>query len=778
MRTILSSGFALLVFIILSGASMAQDVKNVDVNTLPKSDIQKAEKAIQEAGLSVDEAADIARQKGATEQQIDEFRSRLNESATGQQKTITDPVQEAASLMEEQKNIESSTRTAAFDARGRIFGSYLFNSKNLTFEPRLNIQTPKNYEIGIGDQLLIHIWGNSQNDYQLIVNNNGQILIPDVGPVYIAGLTFDSAEEKIKQRLTEIYSDMGGSKPGTFAQINMGQLRSIQVNLVGEVVTPGTYTLPVTATVFNGLYLSGGPDNIGSFRNIKLIRDNKIVKTIDIYNFLVEADPSENITLKEGDILFIPPVEKRVEVSGQFKREGLFEVKAGEMLNDLIRFAGGFTENAYLAKTQILRKTQQGRQILDISFNNLASTPMMNGDVVRNGQIEDIFENRVTITGSVYRPGEYELTNGLTLSQLILKADSLTPDAFKSRGLITRYNPDLSTSSIHFNVEEIVTGKTDILLQKEDVVIIKSHFELKEPEYFSVTGEVLSPGQFVWADNLTVGDAIYLAGGFTEGADSTFIEISRRLSYDEAASLSDTIGHTIIVNMSRGLQIGQNDANLKLQPYDQVSVRRAPNYHQNETAFITGEVKYAGAYAITNKNLRISDLVHMAGGITPQAYLSGANLERFSEELGTESVAIDLSSILKQPHKEADLFLSNGDRLNVPEFMQTVKITGNVQNPFSIVYEPGKNAKYYINRSGGFADRTDKKRVYVRYPNGSTAVTKGFIFKHYPEVTAGSQVVVPKKPERQPGDSGRWLAIVSALASLTVSIATVVNVTK
>ena len=778
MRTILSFGFALLVFIIFAGTSVAQDVKNVDVKTLPKSEVQKAEKAIQDAGLSVDEAANIARQRGATEQQIDDFRSRLNDSSSVQDKTISDPVQQAEDQVEEQKNMESSTRTAGFDIRGKIFGSYLFNSKNLTFEPRLNIQTPKNYEIGIGDQLLIHIWGNSQNDYQLIVNNNGQILIPDVGPVYIAGLNFDSAEEKIKQRLTEIYSDMGGSKPGTFAQINMGQLRSIQVNLVGEVTTPGTYTLPVTATVFNGLYLSGGPNNIGSFRNIKLIRDNKIVKTIDIYNFLVDADPSENITLKEGDILFIPPVEKRVELTGQFKRQGLFEVKEGEMLNDLIRFAGGFTENAYLAKTQILRKTQQGQQILDISFGNITSTALINGDLIRNGQIEDIFENRVTITGSVYRPGEYQWKEGLTLSHLIIKADSLTPDAFKSRGLITRYNPDLSTSSIHFNVEEIVTGKTDILLQKEDVVMIKSHFDLKESEYISVTGEVLRPGQFVWSDNLTVGDAIFLAGGFTEGADSTFIEISRRLSYMEAASLSDTIGHTIIINMSRGLQIGQNDANLKLQPYDQVSVRRAPNYHQNETAFITGEVKYAGAYAITNKKLRISDLVHMAGGITPQAYLSGASLERFSEELGTESVAINLSSILNQPHGESDLFLNSGDRLNVPEFMQTVKITGNVQNPFSIVYEPGKNAKYYINRSGGFADRTDKKRVYVRYPNGSTAVTKGLIFKHYPEVTAGSQVVVPKKPERQAGDSGRWLAIVSALASLTVSIATVVNVTK
>ncbi len=778
MKPIQSLTIIILLLLGLTVTIQAQDVKNVDVNALPQSDIQKAQNALQDAGMSVDDAANLARQRGATEQQINEFRQRVQQGNSGQSELITDPVQQAESQVEEQQNVESSTRRAGFDIRGRIFGSYLFNSQNLTFEPRLNIQTPKTYEIGIGDQVLIHIWGNSQNDYQLTVNNNGQILIPDVGPVYIAGLSFEAAEDKVKQRLAEIYSNMAGSRPGTFAQINMGQLRSIQVNLVGEVVTPGTYTLPVTATVFNGLYLSGGPNNIGSFRNIKLIRNNNTVKTIDIYNFLVDANPSENVTLKDGDILFIPPVEKRVEITGEFKREGLFEMKEGEMLNDLIRFAGGFTENAYLSKTQIFRKTQQGQQILDIPFNSLSTSPLVNGDIVRNTPILETFENRVTIAGAVYRPGEYEFSAGLTLSQLIKKADNLTPDAFEARGLITRYNPDLSTTSINFNVKDIVSGKSDINLQKEDVVTIKSHFELKETEFITVTGEVLRSGQFAWSDKLTLGDAIFLAGGFTEGADSTFIEISRRLSYDEVSALSDTIGHTIIANMSRGLQIGLNDAGIELQPYDQISVRRAPNYRQTETAFITGEVVYAGAFAVTDKKMRISDLVNMAGGITPQAYLAGATLERFSVELGTESVAIDLIQILRQPHSEADLFLNNGDRINIPEFMQTVKITGNVQNPFSIVYESGKTAKFYIDRAGGFADRSDRKRTFVRYPNGSTAVTKGLVIKRYPQVTAGSQVVVPQKPERPAGDTGRWIAIASALASLTVSIATVVSLTK
>lgn len=753
-----------------------QDVQSVDVKSLPQSDIQKAQKAMQDAGLSTQDAANLARQKGATEQQIQDFQNRLNSSNQGE--VIADPVQEASEKVESQKDVEKSVRQSEFSAGGRIFGSYLFSNKNLTFNPSVNIQTPKNYEIGIGDQILINIWGNSQNNYQLTVNTNGQIIIPDVGPVYIAGSTFQEAEKKIIQRLTSIYADMGGVNPQTFAQVNMGQLRSIQVNLVGEVAVPGTYTVPVTATVFNALYLSGGPNDIGSFRNIKIIRDGKIVKTIDIYKFLVQADPSDNIMLKNEDIIFVPASEKRVEVKGEFKRNGLFELKEDEKLSDLIRFAGGFTENSYLAKTQIYRKTQQGLQISDVSFAQMTTTTLENGDEIRNEKIQSTFENRVTISGAVYRPGEYEWKQGMTLRELIVKADSITPDAFRNRGIITRYKPDLTTVSISFSVSEILNRQSDIALQQEDMILIKSHFELKEQPFFTVNGEVLKPGRFNWSDNTTLGDAIFLAGGLTEGADSTFVEVARKLTYEEASSLSDTISHIIVVNLSRNLLLGENDDKFQLQPYDQISVRRAPNYRQEETVFITGEVVYAGAYALRNKRQRISDLINMAGGLTPQAFILGATLNRNSEELGTERIAIDLKTILANPGSEADLLLNNGDRINIPEFMQTVKINGSVQNPFSIVFEPGKNAKYYINKSGGFASDAHKKKTYVQYANGATAVTKSFIFRSYPDVQPGSQVIVPKKPEKPAGDSGRWLGFASVLASIAVSVATVVSLTK
>lgn len=775
MKHLLQTSLTLLFCIAITVSGWAQDVKNVNVKSLPQSDIKKAQRAIQDAGMTVDQAASMARQKGATEQQIRDFENRLNQQDTSP-KIINDAFDEAADAAQIQDE-QQSQRNSSLNTTSRVFGSYLFNSQNLTFEPSLNIQTPKNYEISIGDQILINIWGNSQNNYQLVVNVNGQIIIPDVGPIYIAGLNFNEADNKIKQRLTEIYADMGADNPGTFAQINMGQLRSIQINLVGEVTAPGTYTLPVTATVFNALYLSGGPNNIGSFRNIKIIRDNKTVNTIDVYKFLVDADPSDNILLKDNDIVFIPPAEKRVEVEGQFRRTGIFELKENEMLDKVVRFAGGFTENAYLQSMQIHRKTQQGLQLLDIALNQTTTTPLVNGDKISNTVILESFENRVTISGAVYRPGEYEWYPGMSLLDLIVKADSLSPDVYKNRGIITRFNPDLTTVTLPFDVKKVAKGESNILLQQEDIVTVKSHFQMGEQATISISGEVMTPGQLPWSENTTVSDVLFMAGGFTEAADSTFIEISRRLSYEEAAQLSDTLVHVFNIKHSRGLSL-EGDVPFSLEPYDRVSVKRAPGYRAQGSASITGEVIYAGNYALRNKNQRISDLVKLAKGITPQAFVDGATLRRMTEELGGENIAIDLRAILNNPGGEKDLLLRNGDILNIPEFMQTVKISGTVLNPYSVTFEPGHNAKYYINQSGGFADRAFKRRVYVQYANGYAAPTKSFLgIKSYPEVKPGSQVVVPEKPKKEFRDS-QWLAIVSVLSSLALTTATVISLTN
>lgn len=752
--------------------SFAQDIRSVDSKTMSESDVKKIEEAIKNAGLSPTEATKMARQRGASEQQIREMQQRLQQGIASRDTVMQS--QRTDSLQRQDADKLSERKVQLKDTL-RVFGSSLFNNENLTFEPSQNIQTPKNYEIGIGDQIIINIWGNSQNNYQLTVNNSGQILIPDVGPIFIAGMTFENAEEKIKQRLTEIYADMGSNNPQTFAQINMGQLRSIKINIVGEITAPGTYTLPVTATAFNALYLSGGPNEIGSFRKITIIRDEKIFKTIDIYKFLIDADVTENVRLKDEDIILIPPAEKQVAVSGEFKRKGLFEIKEGEKLNDIIRYAGGFTSNAYWTNLKIYRKNVDGKRIIDVPFQEIESSLLLNGDSIFSGQAVNIFKNRVTISGAVFRPGEYEWKENMTLKDLIYKADSLKGNAFMNRAIITRLDNDSTRRTLSFELNPVLSGETIILLNPEDSVQIKSHLDLKQTPYISVTGEVLEPGDFHFAENTTLADAIFIAGGFTEAADSSFIEVSRRLSYEEAAELSDEMVHIFTFDLPRDLKLNEGDASFILKPFDRISVRRAPAFRENASVMIRGEVKYAGMFAIQNKHQRISDLVEMAGGLTPQSFLNGATFSRVSEELGNELIAIDLNRILKNPGGKEDLLLRNGDILDIPEQMQTVKITGNVQNPFSITYEEGKSAKYYIDKCGGFSSDALKRKVYVKYPNGATSSTKSFIVKNYPEVLPGSQIVVPEKPEREGVSTQTWLSIASTFSSIAVAIAAVLR---
>ncbi len=776
MKKLLNLALAICFCLTISNTLFAQNVSNIDVDSQSTKDIEKAQQAMHEAGLTLDQAAEIAKQKGATNEQIQEFEQRISSEENDKDSKN----KEISSLNqiekpEKEDNTEQSTRETSFEVEDNIFGNKLFNNNNLSFEPNHNIQTPKNYEIGISDQVLIQIWGNSQNSYQLIVNKNGQIVIPNVGPVYIAGLTFEKAEEKIKEQLTKIYADLGGKQPGTFAQVSMGQLRSIQINLVGESRTPGTYVLPVTATLFNALYLSGGPNQIGSFREIKLIRDNQLFKTIDIYKFLVDADPSDNILLKDNDIIFIPPASKRVTIEGAFNRNGIFEVLNGEHLNDLARYAGGFTDAAYLSNVQINRKLQNGQQLLDVAYDDFSTTELKNGDVINSNLIVEEYKNRVTINGAVYRPGDYEWKSNLTLKELILKADSLNKDVYQKRGLITRLNADKTTQTIPFDINRIMNGLDQITLQPEDIITLKSHFEIGEQPYLTISGEVMNPGVYEWSDSTTLSDLIYISGGLKEGADSTYIEVSRKLSKKEASQYSDTLLKVFIIDHNRDLAV--QDASFKLQPFDHISVKMAPGYREQGSATITGEVKYTGTYAIRNRGQKISDLLELAKGTTPHAYLEGATLNRYSEELGNEQIAINLKKIMKNPGGIYDLQLRDGDLINIPTLAQTVKVTGAVQNPYSITYDDSKKLKFYINRVGGFGSKAHKKKVYVKYPNGYTLATQSFMIRKYPPIVSGCEIVVPEKPERE-GNLGQWLSAASTLSSLAISAVAIVNLSK
>jgi protein involved in polysaccharide export with SLBB domain len=758
--------------------------KNVNVNELNNSQIKQAKEALDNSGVPRDVAIELARKKGVTEQQIQDMVKRMDEldSNPGNTPTKSDPLNPLDQIKEtidkaEKQTLEEKLATASSpNSNGIRFGSYIFNGKNLTFEPNLNLPTPKNYRISISDQIIISIWGNSQASYQLTVDRNGHIRIPDVSPIYVAGLTFDEATNKIKEKLSSIYADMLGDTPSTFAQIDLGQMRSIQVNLVGEANAPGTYTLPATATVFNALYLSGGPNAIGSFRNIKLMRDGKVFKIIDVYKFLMSGDLTDNLILQDNDIIFIPTLEKQVKVSGEFKRNGLFELKEKETLPDLIKYAGGYTDETYLYRMKLYRKTQQGMRVEDFIFKNIKDKILENGDVLVSGKTKDFFENRVVINGSVLRPGEYEWKNKIKLSELIQKADSITPDAYLKGGHILRYNKDLTTRIIPFSLTDVLNGKSDLILEPEDVITIKSHFQMKEQPNITISGEVLRPFSSQYVENLTLRDAIYMADGFKEDADSSYIEVSRRLGYKKEATLGDTVRIIFTFTLPRDLNMENDAGKFKLEPFDRISVRKAPGYRQPEEVTVMGEVKFAGQYALNTKSLRISDLIAKAGGLTTDAYPEGAQFSRTNTVFGTEILGIDLDNILKHPDDQNNLFLMNGDHLSIPKKLQTVKVSGNVQNSMSLTYLPSQSLKQYVNMAGGFDESTNRRKIYVRYPNGTTATTKSFIFRSYPNVKPGTEIIIPKKPEKQHIDNtGKWLGIASTMATIAIAISTLVK---
>jgi protein involved in polysaccharide export with SLBB domain len=837
----------------------------IDVNQLSNQQVEQGQRTLDNSGLSPAQAAEIARQRGATDQQIQDMLRRMSQLNSGQEGAEgvdgqVDLSEEAIDEAEKSNEEELSSRRAPFETRGVVFGNYLFNNKNLTFEPDLNVQTPHNYTIGIGDQLILNIWGASQNNYQLYVNSNGQIVIPDVGPIYVAGLSFENASLKIIERLSLIYSDLNSPNPETFAQVNMGQLRSIKVNVVGEAETPGTYTLPVTATLFNALYLSGGPTENGSFRNIKVLRNGRIHATIDIYKFLIDASAEGNIQLINEDIIFIPVIETRVQTRGEFKRTGLFEMKPEETFYDLIRFAGGFTDETYLNNFQIRRKTLDSYSLIDVPLQKINVTSLSNGDIVTSKRMLDVYANRVVINGSVFRPGDYEWYEGMTVMDLIAKADNILPDAWMNEGQIIRLNPDASLQNLSFNLQDVLEGRSQILIQPEDVVTIKSHFtlneylpisilghvnnprvinyidslrltdaffvanglregyyeyghivrinsdrsllyinfnienalsgqdnfflrggdvvtiksqkQLREEQTLSVSGMVNNPRQFSYMEGMTLRDAIYLADGLREGADSSYIQISRRLSIDEMANERDTLVHLFTFTMGRDLSFSDQAALFNLMPNDRVFVRRAPGFKTSGTVSVQGEVLYAGNYAIETIQMRLSDLIKKAGGFSRIAYPRGALLTRFSGELGREIIAIDLQKVLSSPGSINDLFLKDGDEITVPEILQTVKVSGTVMNPVSIAYKRMRGYRYYIDKSGGYGDRPARNKIYVLHPNGM-ASQNGFLKS--PQIQPGSQIVVPQRPERETNTT-QWLGVASTMSSLTIAIAAVLRV--
>ena len=772
----------------------------VNVNSLSDAQIQKIIQEINARGLTQEQAIALAKAQGASQVQIDQLIMKI------QQQQMTPSVSATQPDVIEDKNppvkySSPKARVNVSEKTKKIFGYQLFNSENLTFEPSVNIPIPQDYVLGNGDQLTIIVWGASQSRQQLSIDKNGSITIPDVGPIFLSGVSFEKGQAMIKKRLMSIYSGMSGSYPNTWAEVSLGAVHSVKINVIGEINAPGTYTLPSTASAFNALYLSGGPNENGSFREINLIREGKTIKTIDIYDFLINADPSANVQLREQDILFVPTFKTRVEIAGEIKRSGYFEIKTGETLSDLVRFAGGFSDKAYTQSLSVIRNTAKEREIRSVDKADFNKFNLQDGDFVTVDSILSRFSNRVAITGAVFHPGNYELSAGMKLSDLIRKADGLREDAFMSRGIIRRLKEDNSPENISFDVKKVMQGQNDIILLKEDKVLINSIFGMREFRTVNITGEVIKPQTFEYRDNMTLGDLIFQAGGFSEEADLTVVEVSRRLTYDEAAKVSEKMNGIFKFSITRDLKLLPSDSAFKLQPLDEVFVRRAPGYRDQGTFSVTGEVTYAGIYVISDKNERISDAINRAGGLIPGAYTIGATLTRINKntaseiekkkelmkvdsslsknilpESGSYSVGIELNKILADPRSSIDLQLQPGDIINIPHQLQTVKISGNVMNPLALTFEKRLSVKKYINMAGGYSYKAKKSGTYVMYPNGTTATSHGFIFHRHSRVTPGSEIIVPAKPEKKEVDNTmKWVAIASALSTIALTLVTIIK---
>jgi len=797
--------FLLIQFVLfVSTQSFAQIPTNpssVDVNNLSDAQIQRIMQEMKTRGLTQDQAIALAKAQGATQTQIDQLTMRIQQLQMNPSDTLSSK-SDYPSANNRKAYTSPKAHVTVAEKTKKIFGYQLFNSQNLSFEPAVNIPIPRDYILGISDQISINVWGASQTKYQLTIDKNGAITIPDVGPVYLAGLSFEKGQSLIKNRLMAIYSGMAGEYPNTWAEVSLGAVRSIKINVIGEINAPGTYTLPSTASAFNALYLSGGPNENGSFREIRLIRDGVTFKTIDVYDFLINADPTANVQLREQDIIFVPNYKTRVEIAGEIKRQGIFEIKTTETISDLIRFAGGFGDKAYTQSLTVIRNNDREREVRTVADTDFSKFALQNGDSIHADSILNRFSNRVAIKGSVFHPGNYELTPGMKLSDLIKKADGLREDAFMNRGLISRMKEDNSPENISFDLKEIMKGSNDILLRREDKVLISSIFQMREKRSVTVVGEVMKPDSLEYQDNMTLGDVIFKAGGFREQADISVVEVSRRLSYEEAAKVTDKMNDIFQFALTRDLKLSPTDAAFKLMPFDEVYVRRAPGYRDQGTVMITGEVIYAGTYAISDKNEKISNMIKRAGGLIPGAFISGATLTRtynLSEAekekkkqlmqrdtalrdslltlKSTYPVGIELEKILASPGSSIDLLLQPGDVINIPRELQTVKVSGNVMNPLALTYEKRISLSRYIDRAGGYDDRAKKSRTYVIYPNGTTASTRGFIFRRSPRITPGAEIIVPKKAEKA-DNTMKWIAIASALASVATAVATLVIVTR
>lgn len=687
----------------------------------------------------------------------------------------------------------------------KVFGRDIFNTKNLTFEPSVNLATPVDYHLGPGDEVIIDIWGTNQATIRDNISPDGYINIEDIGLVYLNGMTVSEATDYLRKELNRIYAGIDSEKPVSQIKVTLGDSRTIQVNVMGEVLTPGTYALSSFSSVFHALYRAGGVNDIGSLRAIQLVRGGKPIATIDVYDFIMRGKATDDIRLQEGDVVIVPPYQALVTIEGNVKRPMKYEMKDGENVKTLLKYAGGFSGDAYTRALRMIRQNGREYQVYTIDDIDYSVFPVKDGDKVTAEAILNRFENKLEIKGAVYRPGIYQFGGSLnTVRQLVEKADGLMGDAFTARAVLHRERDNLTREVISVDIKKVLDGTIpDIPLQKNDVLYIPSIHDLQDMGVITVFGEVARPGELPYADNTTLEDIIIQAGGLKESASTVRVDVSRRIKDNKSTDVSSTIGKMYSFSLKDGFVI-DGEPGFVLQPYDQVYVRRSPGYQEQANVDITGEVLYDGTYALTNKSERLSDLVKKAGGVTPFAYVKGAKLIRqandeelkrmedvfkmMRREMGQAnmdslkldldsvySVGIDLELAMKNPGSSADVVLRAGDKLVVPELSNTVKINGAVMLPNTVAYKDNKSVKYYISQAGGFANNARKSGAFIIYMNGQVAKVKG---SGRNMIEPGCEIVVPVKDKNGRMNFQTILGIASSIGSLGLTAASIANILK
>lgn len=632
--------FTSLIFILFFNLSMGQtlsDIQNLKVDNLSDSQIEQLIKRAEASGMTEQQLAAAAGERGMPASEVAKLRERIRELRSGKRNG-----QESQSGSQQLRNAEGfQMDQSIFDSlrysdpyydltpnQKKIFGFKLFHNRDLNFNPSLSIPTPQSYTIGAGDQLLIDIYGASQQSYDLTVSPDGKILIANIGPIQVGGATIQAATSRIKASLVNIYSGLGGSNPNTFIDIRLGNIRSISVSMVGELSKPGNYVLPSFASVFNALFAAGGPNEDGTFRKIQLYRNNKLFAEVDVYDFLINGNTT-NVMLKDNDVVIVQPVQNRVEIKGPVRREGLFEMLQGESIEDLVKFSGGFSSLAYKERITVRRTTQDQMSVEDISSGKFREFNPKDGDQFTVGEILNRFDNRIQISGAVYRPGEYAIPiEGIGVRELVRKAEGLMGDAFLNRAILYRTKDDLTLEAMSLDIKGILEGSVeDVLLRREDVLSIPSRYDLKEDFYIKISGEVNRTGAFAYGQNMTVADLVMEAGGFKESASSSYIEIARRVKND----ISGKVAEIINLQIDSDLKIKPEDSQFRLEPFDHVFIRRSPGFQREKIIKVEGEVFFPGEFALSNANERISDLIKRAGGLNQFAYSKGATLIRRTE---------------------------------------------------------------------------------------------------------------------------------------------------